>query len=59
MKIYKDNTFEYKVWNYHMDGFSITEIAERLNKPYERIKNIILEGWRLQDPDYNQMVYSD
>lgn len=57
MKIYNDNTFESKVWNYHMDGFSITEIAIRLNKPYERIKDIVLEGFRRQDPKYNEIVY--
>lgn len=57
MKIYSDNTFESRVWDMHMDGMSITQIAERLNKGYARIKSIILEGFRLQDPKYNEMVY--
>lgn len=56
MKIYEPDTFEYKVWQLHFDGFNVIDISERIHKPYSRIKDIILEGWRRQDPQYRKSI---
>lgn len=47
-EIYKPNTPEDRVWFYHHDGKSIPDIVGIMEIPYYQVKEIILNGWKMQ-----------